>query len=267
MQLDFYRPHDPLLSDFIEGYYFLKETEIDKNLKYFTFPNNFFILSALTDSMVFEADGCINCRPTNAPNFQANLTCNYKNPLLINYEGAVNEVTVYFKPLGLNAFVSDINYHQNNKFSNFNHFSDFEEVMKNILEMQDRTEQIKLLEQYWISKISFTIEPLLLKMLNELEKGESISNIASKLGISRQYMNRLFLKNFGKSPTDFRKIQRFRNAVQANAVSKNLTDLALGSLFYDQSHFIRNIKELTSFSPKTFFEKASVSQENLWLYI
>lgn len=267
MQLDFYRPTDPLLSDFIEGYYFLKETEIEKNLRYFTFPNNFFILSALTNSVVFESDGYVNCMPTNKSNFQANLTCNYKNPLLINYQGAVNEVTVYFKPLGLNAFVSDINYHQNNNFSNFNYFSDFEVVMKSILEMQDRTEQIKLLEQYWISKMTFIIDPMLLKMLDELEKGKGISNMASELGISRQYMNRLFLKNFGKSPTDFRKIQRFRNAVQTNAKSKNLTDLALGSLFYDQSHFIRNIKELTSFSPKTFFEKAAVSQENLWLYI
>lgn len=267
MKLDFYRPTDPALFDFIEGYYFLYGTERGEKLSYYTFPNNFFILSVLVGSQVTVADGYADCTPTNLTNFQSNLTCNYTAPLRIKYQGPVNELTIYFKPLGLHAFVSSANYHQTTNFGNFMPFADFEEVMGKILDSSDRSGQIKLLEQYWLSKKAFEIDQLLLQMLDELEQGKSISAIATDLKISRQYINRLFLRQLAKTPTDFRKIQRFRNAVAASAAAKNLTELALGNFFYDQSHFIRDVKELTSLSPKAFFEKAMTKQENLWLYI
>ncbi len=267
MQLDFYRPTDPALFDFIEGYYFLRGTEKGEKLSYYTFPNNFFILSVLVGSQVALADGYAACMPTGLPNFQSNLTCNYTAPLRINYQGPVNEVTIYFKPLGLHAFVPPANYRQTASFDNFMPFADFEEVMSKILDSTDRSEQISLLEQYWLSKKAFETDQLLLQMLDELEQGKSISAIAKDLKLSRQYMNRLFLRLLAKTPTDFRKIQRFRNAVATSAAAKNLTELALGNFFYDQSHFIRDVRELTSLSPKAFFEKATTRQENLWLYI
>ncbi|MEE1944362.1 helix-turn-helix domain-containing protein [Pedobacter sp. KR3-3] len=267
MQLDFYRPTDPALFDYIEGYYFLRGTEKGEELSYYTFPNNFFILSVLTGSQVAVADGYADCTPTGLSNFQSNLTCNYTAPLRINYQGPVNELTIYFKPLGLHAFAPVANYHQRASFDNFMPFADFEETMGNILAIADRSEQIELLEQYWLSKKTFELDELLLQMLNWLDQGKSISAIAADLGISRQYMNRLFLRQLAKTPSDFRKIQRFRNAVAASAATKNLTELALGNFFYDQSHFIRDVKELTSLSPKAFFEKATTKQENLWLYI
>lgn len=267
MQLDFYRPTNLALADFIEGYYFLRGTERGEELSYFTFPNNFFILSVLVNSQVAVGEGQADCTPSSATNFQANLTCNYDSPLRINYKGPVNELTIYFKPLRLQAFVGSGNYHQTDSFSQVVPFPDFEEVMQDILDNPDRAEQIKLLEGYWLSKRVFETDQLLLQMLKELEAGKSISAIATDLNMSRQYMNRLFLKHLAKTPTDFRKIHRFRKTVANSAAAKNLTELALGNLFYDQSHFIRDIKELTSFSPKAFFEKIAPQQENLWLYI
>lgn len=267
MQLDFYRPANLALADFIEGYYFLRGTEPEEELSYFTFPNNFFILSVLTNSQVAVGDGQADCTPTNSPNFQSNLTCNYISPLRINYKGPVNELTIYFKPLGLQAFVASANYHQTNSFSNFSPFPDFEAAMTTILSKTDRDEQIRLLEEYWVSKQTFEADQVLLQMLKKVEEGKSISAIADDLGISRQYMNRLFLKSLAKTPSDFRRIQRFRKTVATSVEAKNLTELALGNLFYDQSHFIRDVKELTSFSPKAFFEKVATQQENLWLYI
>ncbi len=268
MQFNFYRPTNPVLSDLMEGYYFLSGLDKDSSLSYYTFPNNYFIISVLENAQIDIEENKVTCTPSPYPNFQSNLTCKYVAPLMINYQGPINELTIYFKPLGLHAFVPNlVEYDKAETFMHFNPFSDFGQAMKHIFRIHDRSEQIALLEQYWLSKNTSAIDPLLPEMLDEIEKGKNISEIAGGLNISRQYLNRIFMKYLGKTPLEFRKIQRFRNAVRDRTRSKTLTELGLDSYFYDQSHFIRIFKSLTSLSPKVFFNKIDFKQENLWLYV
>jgi AraC-like DNA-binding protein len=52
-----------------------------------------------------------------------------------------------------------------------------------------------------------------------------------------------------------------------NKEMKNLTELSYENLFYDQSHFIRDFKELTKITPSVFFEKVNTEQNNIWMLI
>jgi AraC-like DNA-binding protein len=96
--------------------------------------------------------------------------------------------------------------------------------------------------------------------------------LAKKHNTTRQNLTKHFESNLCKSPSDFKKIQRFREALksQINSQTKNnLTSLSYDMLFYDQSHLIKDFKSLTGLTPKKFFKNIS-SQENgevNWLFV
>jgi len=267
MELNFYQPRHNGLLDVIEGYYFLRGTESQDKLSYQTFPNNFAILSVLRNATLDVGDHRVDCISSEKPNVLSNLTLNYQSPITINYHGPVNELTVYFKPLGLYTFLQQVWGSVDGTFQQFCPFADFHESMQYVLDQQDRDLQRQLLEDYWLSKKLFVAEPFIHRLVEKIEGDQTISAIASDLGVSRQYLNRRFHQYLAKTPLEFRRIQRFRNAIKAKATSKNLTDLATGSLFYDQSHFIRDFRTLTHLSPKSFFYKTDTDRENVWLYV
>ena len=107
------------------------------------------------------------------------------------------------------------------------------------------------------------IEDILLDMESDLK----ISDIALKYNISRQHLNTLFTKIVGKPCSEYRKINRFRSAIEKKKNAKNLTQLTYDNLFYDQSHMIKDFKGLTKVSPQTFFKKTDIDKKNIWLYI
>ncbi|WDF48346.1 helix-turn-helix domain-containing protein [Chryseobacterium sp. KACC 21268] len=104
-------------------------------------------------------------------------------------------------------------------------------------------------------------------IISDIESDFRIDDIAIKNNFSRQYLNRLFSKTIGKSPSEYRKIHRFRNAIINQKNQKNLTDLSLESSFYDQSHLIKDFKQLTNVSPNSFFKTVNTEKENVWLFI
>jgi AraC-like DNA-binding protein len=79
----------------------------------------------------------------------------------------------------------------------------------------------------------------------------SIRTLASQLGVSRQHLARTFAQHVGLSPKMLARIVRARAVVD---VVRETTDvdwvsLALDAGYYDQSHLIADIRELTGLSP------------------
>ncbi|WP_415542773.1 helix-turn-helix domain-containing protein [Empedobacter stercoris] len=105
------------------------------------------------------------------------------------------------------------------------------------------------------------------QILADIETELTIDAIAKKHNISRKHINVLFLKHIGKPPSEYRKIYRFRNTLIENKKSKSLTSLSHGSLFYDQSHFIKDFKALTKIKPSWFFKNIDTEQDNIWLFM
>lgn len=71
---------------------------------------------------------------------------------------------------------------------------------------------------------------------------------------------RHFTKHIGCSPIDYRRIIRFRNAIEAKLNAKELksiTDITFENNYFDQSHFIKEFKRLTTHNPKEFFKNLS----------
>ena len=268
MKIVFYRPKNDILKKHMEGYYFMLPDDTNQPFHYFTFPNNFFILSVAIGSQTMTDDNKITISNSTDGEVIADFLARYTKPVEILYKNQVSEITIYFKPAAINNFIdkADLLFQQKNAI-NFNPFPDFFEKMKEILELKDQTRQTELLEQYWLSKFKNKDLHLIEDILVDMESDLKISDIASKYNISRQHLNTLFSKTVGKPCSEYRKINRFRSTIEKKKNAKNLSQLTYDNLFYDQSHMIKDFKELTKVSPRFFFKKIDIDKKNIWLYI
>ena len=268
MEMEFYRPLHEDLSKYIEGYYFISPGKNPKPLHYWTFPNNFFIVSVSKDTEIEMQESKLLIKPSSQPNIIANYVARYTAPIEVFFEETIPEITIYFKPLGINRFVDDPQtLFKQRSAEDFNPFPDFISTMKRLFEVQDRNLQREQLEQYWLSKLNTNELGLMESILSDVEADLKIDDIAQSRNFSRQYLNKIFTKNIGKPAAEYRKIHRFRKTVIKQRETKNLTELSYDSLFYDQSHLVKDFKQLTRVNPYTFFKKVDTQQGNLWLFI
>jgi AraC-like DNA-binding protein len=268
MKIEFYRPLHKVLQRYIEGYYFISPGDDGQGMHYWTFPNNFFIVSVCKDAQIAAEPNKITVSPAPEKNVIANFVSRYTSPIEVVVENGISEITIYFKPLAIHYFIENAAalLEQGNGLD-FQPFPDFIAAMENILLETDRAVQQHRLEDYWISKLDDRAPGLMEKILAEIESDRKIEEIAQQNNVSRQYLSRLFTRETGKSPSEFRRINRFRNAISNQKNSRNLTELSYESLFYDQSHLIKDFKQLTNISPYAFFKKVDTSSEYIWLFI
>lgn len=64
MTMEFYKPKHAGLSNYIEGYYFISPGEKQAPLHYWTFPNNFFIVSVSKDIEIEIQESKILIKPS-----------------------------------------------------------------------------------------------------------------------------------------------------------------------------------------------------------
>ena len=276
MNIQFYKPKNEILLNYIEGYYFLTNKKSDPIVEYFTFPNNFSIVSIIENASIIYSENKGIIKENFGIPLSSDLICHYKKPIKLTYEGTINELTFYFKPLGLNAFLDkSLCHYTNDFFSNFIPFDDYKETFGVILRESDIEKKIDLIENYWLSKLKGFQHTFLNEIIEDLKDSQndySISELANKYNTSRQNLTKHFEANLCKSPSDFKKIQRFRNALKNNITKTskdNLTSLSYDLLFYDQSHLIKDFKSLTGLTPKKFFKNLSTDKngEINWLFV
>jgi AraC-like DNA-binding protein len=83
----------------------------------------------------------------------------------------------------------------------------------------------------------------------------NIKDLVNKTGYSQQHLNRILGKYAGMNAKGFQKIFRLNaaiKAIQTTALEINLTDIAYRFNYFDQAHFIHDIKEMTGIVPKEY---------------
>jgi AraC-like DNA-binding protein len=123
------------------------------------------------------------------------------------------------------------------------------------------SERIKSVETYLLArlserpKISEKIE-LVRVVMDELTRKDffdNIGNVANRYGISSRYLQKIFVLHTGLSPKLYSKINRFQNSlILMSKGDMSLTSVAYASGYFDQSHFIREFRSFTGFSPSGF---------------
>lgn len=267
MKVNFYKPKNNLIKKHIEGYYFISEDKNSKRLSYLTFPNNYCILSIYQNADEEFSENQYKIKSSKENNIVSGLVTRYSKPIEIIYENLVNEITIYFKPVSIKHFIDHPLLFKKSTISDFTPFPDYKETMELIFNQPAREKQIELLEDYLLSNFVKKDLTLIEQIIDDIEKDLKLDEIAKKHNFTRQHINIMFSKNVGKTPSEYRKIHRFRKALLHQKESKNLTTLSYQNLFFDQSHFIKDFKKLTGKKPKEFFKNVDTDKENIWFFI
>ncbi|NIF06968.1 helix-turn-helix transcriptional regulator [Chryseobacterium sp. Tr-659] len=269
-----YKPENPLLKRYIECFYILEINSEEKPITYLTFPNIYTIVTVSEKTITFVNENIITIKHCPSSSIESNLVCNFNEPVLVKYEGKINEITTYFKPLGINTFIKDnLKDYSEGTFPDFNPYEDYKNVMTGILSIKDHSEKIRTLESYWVSKIrpfeDLLLENVLSEMLDATNLNQSMTELSHKTGRSRTTINKHFDQHICKTPSQFKKIIRFRAAIQSQLEDKNKISRSYNLDYFDQSHMIRDFKRLTGFTPKVFFSKIKAfEQEQIkWIFV
>lgn len=268
MNVQHYKPKNETLSKYIDGYYFMTKGKSKLPLHYITFPYNLCFVSTTQNSDVKIEEGQISVTPSEKEKVVTDLVVRYTKPFKVTFQEPTNEITIKFKPLGLNYFITNLSdYFISGFCMDFQPFDDLNTKMQSIFDIENRDEQIENLENYWLSKLKNIETDRIENIVADLESEHSIADISKKHQISRQYLNRIFFNTVGKTPSEYRKVHKFRNALLDFQKVNNLTELSYKSLFYDQSHFIKEFKSLTNINPSLFFKSIDSNEEVVWLSI
>lgn len=84
----------------------------------------------------------------------------------------------------------------------------------------------------------------------------NIKEISHKVGYTNKHLNDLFKNYMGISPNKYRRIRQFQKSVNMLGLAHNvdLQEIAFLSGYFDQSHFVRDFKEFTDFTPTEYLK-------------
>lgn len=265
MTVEPFYPQDEKLKKCIEYFYFIKTESPDFKKAWYSFPhvNNAVSIYKQVDYDIQKSRAFIT--ENKIARYTAFIQGKKQEPLLVQMLGAINRVTIIFKPLGLNHFVrqplSEVLGEQPQKFTFWESATGYENFLDNLfaadIPVSDRCRFLEefLLSQYQLfenDKISRA-----LTLLTDFAADSSVEAVADKLQISTRTFNRLFKLHVGISPVAYKRIARFRHSLNNKLFSeqfKTLTDIGYESNFYDQSYFIKMYKKLAGTKPSAFFK-------------
>lgn len=127
-----------------------------------------------------------------------------------------------------------------------------------ILNLESTNERIEYLKNYLLQKTKDKKEILFVEVVEKLYKNSKeqvVTDIAKKFGYNERHLYRVFKMNYGISPKVLLNILRLHLCLTL-ILEKNMKLIDIANLcgFYDQSHFIREIKKYTGISPLKIIE-------------
>ena len=178
---------------------------------------------------------------------------------------------IRFFPHAAGYFVHDKVGLFNNQVVDFNDFSDngVSILYSKLLETSAWNKRIELIECFLLHRLSLSERKLkkvgmvrdIMTEIGQNDFFDNIENVASRYGITSRYLQKLFLQYTGLTPKLYSKINRFQNSLRL--VTKrdgSLTSIAYNCGYFDQSHFIREFKSFTGFTPSGYsFEKSLIT--------
>lgn len=142
------------------------------------------------------------------------------------------------------------------------------ELHSKILESNNNVERINHIQKFLIKKLyENKIDPFIVyltKEINNTYKNVKINKLAKALNLSRRHLLRRFSDSTGLSLKQFAGIIRFQKALYFKREGFHWGEIAENCGYYDQSHFIKEIKRYTETVPEKIF--ADVEPTKLMQY-
>ncbi|WP_212004630.1 helix-turn-helix transcriptional regulator [Chitinophaga sp. HK235] len=184
-------------------------------------------------------------------------------PLPVRSVGKHNMLGVRFFPHAAAFFLNDKADLFNDRVTDYRHIcgSSAGQLHNRLLETVSWQQRIALVEDFLWQQLlraqsrtgKVTIVGHVMQELNQPGFFDNIENVAARYGITSRYLQKLFLQYTGLTPKLYSKIHRFQNSLQLVIRKEDsLTAIAYDCGYFDQSHFIREFKSFTGFTPSGY---------------
>ncbi len=168
-------------------------------------------------------------------------------------------IAYFLKPYSLISLFGISAQELTDKPVDFNLLSKRTDLQEQLLNTVTVNEMILLLDNYIFSLIpkggknNPLIEYVTEKIFDSPTKN-ILGVIQKDICVTERTLQRMFEKNIGVSPNQFRKIHQFNRAFRQlnNRQFQSLSDIAYDNGYADQSHYIRSFKEFTNITPKEY---------------
>jgi AraC-like DNA-binding protein len=176
--------------------------------------------------------------------------------------GETGVIFVYFNPAGACYFfdfplieirnriiaLSDIYHHEINRV---------EELLQR---KKSSKEKIEIVEQFLVKRFTSIPEynyKLVKTAVDNIKqhKGQiSASELAQKLSVTKKTLERKFSEYIGFTPKRFASLIRFQNILLDINNKASLTECSFNHGYFDQSHFIKDFKMFSGYTPREYTE-------------
>lgn len=170
-------------------------------------------------------------------------------------------IALRFKPNGLFPFIKeDVSELLNQAVSPWEIFpKDIRDLEARVLESSTANERIRLITEYFIKKVErkeLDKEILVSNFLNEIHASQgmiSITTLSIRYGKSVKSLERDFKQVVGIMPKKYCRLVRAIHAMkQTSNRNSPLTDVAHDCGYFDQAHFIKDLRLIAGLSPSEF---------------
>jgi len=270
------KPQNEILRNHIEYFLFLKKSD-NNLLNYATFPNSNICLAIYKENHIHypnvpNYNDCVITKGSSL--FSSRLYGFHKRPFQVHMNCSIDQICIVFYPAALRAFTHESYADLMKSDQVFDIFTAKDDYfLESLFEENDPTQRAEKLEQLLLKNLKFEVSAKIKTAFQLISKQTpadlAIESLAKKLGMSTPTLFRLFKDQLGQNPKSYLKTLRFRQVLHEILHKKNntLTSMTFASQFYDQAHFIHEIKSFTGYAPKQLSAKASIQQDALvWIY-
>lgn len=243
-----------------------------ENIRYFAFPQLGTSLGLYhRTSAQYGNDGLQFSPSVEAANTVV-LLGKYLMPIRLEYQEAVPEISINFTPTGLNYFFdADFETLAPNLFQTIDQ-PDWLDCCKQVYACTKDEDRLHVLEDFLLKNLRpkrLSVTEKAIELMQQ-EQNARVTDLATALNVSEKSITRNFNRYVGCTPTQFRRILRFRSAVGnrfQNGNSENLTQVCLNADFYDSPHFTREFRKLTGTNPRNFFNSVMKVGDGNYPYV
>ncbi|SDE01458.1 AraC family transcriptional regulator [Niabella drilacis] len=254
MLFDTYKIQDPELASYIQYVLFNYSDHMMEQQLITSFANNNICLGIIKEKMMIGSSDRIK-RAAPKAGIHSYLSGMYLQPHCFGLCGSFDEICIDFTPLGyyryfkipLRTYVfgEDVLAEAWGKPAHG--------FFEGVFSEQDFQQRGCMIEAFLKEKLLVVTQPFLQQCFYYIHgvKISSLKELAARLRCSEKRIVRTFTAQFDITPKDYFRILRFRNALQlmSRCRGMKLTQIAYEAGFYDQSHFIKDIRFFTGKTP------------------
>jgi AraC-like DNA-binding protein len=266
-----------LLSQYIQSFLFISASGA-MPYAYTTFPNTNLCLAIYRSNSIdyIREDGQNLCQIYQGTElFKSRLYGFHDQPFNARIQSSLDQICILFYPGALRAFTNvpfDELLACERVFDMIFSFG-ATSILEQVFTETSNELRAQILESFLLKRCSpLNASPIVLnamtEMTDKIADQKKIDAISHSCGVHPSTLYRLFLSGIGQSPKAFLNTLRFRKALRHVLTDEknSFTNITYQNSFYDQPHFIKEIRRFSGYSPAQLRKIASIEQQQLaWI--